>query len=409
MKIAFIVNLFPALSETFILNQITGLIDRGHDVKIFAFRLGDNRKLHKEIEKYKLMDRLRIIEIPKSNFGILIKSFLILFRNFLNYPTLIHRVYNFSKKERRKSLRTLCALSPFLKDGGFDIFHCHFGPNGSFAVDLCNLLKNKVKIVTVFHGYDMTTYIKNHGDRVYENLFNHGDFFLPITERWKKKIIDMGCSENRIKVHRMGIDLTKFQFKIRKKVTNEPIKILTVGRLVEKKGIEYGIKAVSKLIHAYPQMNILYEIVGDGPLMDHFRKIIGTLNCDRNIKLLGWQNQDEISELMSKAHIFLAPSVTSSTGDQEGLPVVLMESLANGLIVCSTFHSGIPELIIDGENGFLVSERNIKELVKKLKYIIDCSADWAGINRKGYEIIKRDYNIDILNDRLIKIFQTLSN
>ena len=91
-------------------------------------------------------------------------------------------------------------------------------------------------------------------------------------------------------------------------------KVLSVGRLMEKKGIAYGIKAVSQFLRMRPQTRVIYEIAGDGPLKDELQALIHSLGCQRNVKMLGWRTQKEIAELMDDAQIFLAPSVTSSDG-----------------------------------------------------------------------------------------------
>ena len=88
--------------------------------------------------------------------------------------------------------------------------------------------------------------------------------------------------------------------------------------------------------------------------------LIEELNVGNNVKLLGWRHQEEIIELMKHTDVFIAPSVVGGDGDEEGIPVVLMEALAQGMPVLSTQHSGIPELVQDGESGFLVPRETLK-------------------------------------------------
>lgn len=92
------------------------------------------------------------------------------------------------------------------------------------------------KLITVFHGYDMTSYVKQHGENVYSGLFVKGDLFLPISNNWRNKLIKLGCPEKKIRIHRMGIDVQKFKYGNRSKNKRE-IAILTIARLVEKKGL----------------------------------------------------------------------------------------------------------------------------------------------------------------------------
>ena len=115
----------------------------------------------------------------------------------------------------------------------YDVIHCHFGPNGINAAVLRDLGIIQGSVYTTFHGYDMTVYPKNKGENIYDYLFKEGDKFLPISEFWKNRLEDWGCSPNRIIVHPMGIDTKKFRQLPSK--TNEKIKILSIARLVEKR------------------------------------------------------------------------------------------------------------------------------------------------------------------------------
>ena len=105
----------------------------------------------------------------------------------------------------------------------------------------------------------------------------------------------------------------------------------------------------------------------------------------------------------------LAPSVTSQNGDCEGIPVAIVEALAWGLPVLSTLHSGIPEVIQDGESGFLVPERDTEALAEKLEYLIEHPELWPEMGRKGRKYVEEHYDIDKLNDRLVEIYQRLLN
>jgi colanic acid/amylovoran/stewartan biosynthesis glycosyltransferase WcaL/AmsK/CpsK len=101
----------------------------------------------------------------------------------------------------------------------------------------------------------------------------------------------------------------------------------------------------------------------------------------------------------------LAPSVTGCDGNQEGIPVVLMEALAQGIPVVTTQHSGIPELVRDGESGFLVTERDADALAEKLTYLVEHPETWSRMGIKGRSHVEQHYNIDKLNDRLVEIFK----
>ena len=403
MKIAIIVGEFPKLSETFILNQITGLLDLGHEVEIFAFYNPKEKKVHDDVEKYRLMERVHYFNIPDSMIKRVLKAIFLIITNFHKSPIKILKSLNvFKYGKKALSLKLLYVVVPFLGKK-FDMIHCHFGPNGIIGAYLKEVGINS-KLITTFHGYDMSKFISNHGEGIYKNLFLKGDLFMPISEHWKKKLIEMGCEEGKIIVHRMGIDIEKFEFSERRKTGT--IKILSVGRLVEKKGHEYAIKALAKVVNKNGK-DIIYRIVGDGPLKDKLMSLAEELGIGDCVEFIGNVEDEELLKLYKESHIFILPSVTASDGDQEGIPVVLMEAQAMGLPVISTYHSGIPEVVIDGKSGFLVPEKDVDALAEKMEFLVEHPELWSEMGRYGKEFVEKHYDIRRLNKRLVEIYRNL--
>ena len=154
--------------------------------------------------------------------------------------------------------------------------------------------------------------------------------------------------------------------------------------------------------------NIEYIIAGDGPLKSNLEQIIKQLNLGHHVRLLGSVDHEQAIQLMRQSDILIAPSVTAMDGDQEGIPVVLMEALAMGLPVISTYHSGIPELIIDGKTGFLVNERDSAALADKLIALIDSDSVADKLSNNGIQFIKENYNVDTLNKMLANIYKQIA-
>jgi len=411
MRIAFIVPEFPSLSQTFVLDQMTGLIDLGHQVDIFASVRGHLSRIHENVQTYKLLPRTRYyadsnLNIPKNRALRIAKGLSLAAKASTINPAAVFNALNIIRYGRQAlSFRNLFRLVPFLDKGHYDILHCHFGPCGVDAVFLKKLGALHGKIVTTFHGYDLTQYLRHAGPRAYDSLFETGDLFLPISTRWKEKLLTMGCREDKIRVHRMGIDVDGFKPPSRSKRTDGKIKLLSVARLVEKKGIEYAIRAVSRVAEHTP--NLQYRIAGDGPLKEDLVHLAANLGLEEKVHFLGSKEHNEILHLMSDSDILLAPSVTSKDGDQEGIPVVLMEALAMQLPVISTDHSGIPELVQDGVSGLLVPERDVETLAKRLTDLIEQPKLRISLGRAGRKAVEQHYNIIRLNGQLAGLFKEL--
>ncbi|MFH1776943.1 MAG: glycosyltransferase [Candidatus Omnitrophota bacterium] len=404
MKIAFIVTEFPSLSETFVLNQITGLVDLGHEVAIFAYIRPRDKEVHTDVQTYNLYNRVTYFNMPKNKIMRIMKAFWLFIFNFYKWPVETLKSLNFIRFGKSTwNLTLFYCLMPFL-GSSFDIIHCHFGPNGIIGAALKDI-GIQGKIVTVFHGRDLSTFIREQGHFTYRNLFKNGDLFLPVSNYWEKKLISLKGNSKNIKVHHMGIDLAKFAFNTRRIFSNETIKILTIGRLVEKKGYKYSIQAIARLCSKYK--NIEYIIAGEGPLRAKLEAFAEKLNIQNHIKFLGRLSQTEIIKLYEKVHIFVLASITASDCDQEGIPIVLMEAQAAGLPVVSTHYSGISEVVLNGKSGFLVPEKDQNALSEKLSYLIEHPDEWSDMGKVGRSLIAKYYNIRELNGQLVETFKSI--
>lgn len=413
MRIAFIIGRFPSLSETFILNQIIGLKQLGHHVHIYAQNPDQGIKFHSDIEKYDLLGITSYYpDTPANYFFRMLKALYVFALNTRNKNSiLLLRSLNFHAYGHLSlSLRLFYYCIPFLKgQKSYDVINCHFGHLGIVGVCLRDVGALQGKISTTFHGWDMTELIHKNGKNVYSYLFKNGDLFLPVSEYWKNKLLDLGCPSNKISVHHMGIDCQKFLYSCKQDNFNEEykVKIISIARLVEKKGIEYAIRAIQEV--SKDNINFEYNIIGDGPLRFHLENTIEILGVGKFVKILGTLPQNEVISALINADLMLAPSVTSSSGDQEGIPVVLMEAMATGLPIISTFHSGIPELVEDEISGFLVPEKDIHNLAEKINYLINNPSEWSLMGHSGRKQIEISYNISNLNNALVDLFQRLKS
>ncbi len=410
MKIAFFVDAFPVLSETFILNQIIGLINNGHEVDIYSRGRGSQDVVHPEVLKYDLIKRVFYFsDIPKSvtgRVGFLLQT--LVRSNVLLKPSLWVRIIGvFASKKTRNSFPKLVQLTMMLRQEeseAYDIIHSQYGTLGRSVILLKENGVLPGKHVTSFRGHDITqqAYRKS---GYYDDLFAKGDLFLPVSNSLKKMLTVRGCASEKIHILHSGINSEKFVCRARNLEKGAPVNILTVARLVEMKGVEYGIKAVASLIDS--GKSIQYKIAGDGILCDQLEKLIVELGMESSIKLLGWQNHDSITKLMDDTHILLTPSVTAANGEQEGIPNVVKEAMAMCIPVVSTLHSGIPELLENGVSGYLVPERDELLLAESLAKLINSPDSWPEMGLAGRKKVEADFDIQKLNDKLIELYRSI--
>ena len=405
MRIAFLLDTFPKTSETFIINQLVGLIERGHSVEIFSRYRNSDQPVHPDVSKYQLIDRTQYL-IPatrKERAVVAAKSIL---KSRWRERLDLLRSINVQNGRATFIRERLYGRGLLPKQATYDVIHCHFGPMGIFGQRLRDIGALHGTLLTTFHGYDIASYVAEHGPTVYRDLFQKGDAFTCSSNFIRGKLIAAGCDPAKIIRFRLGTDLTKFDFRERTLEGDGAVRLITVARLVEKKGLQYSIKAFANLVKEFP--NLEYDIVGDGPLRHDLSVLIQQLDLSSKVKLLGWKTQEEIRQLFLRSHIFVLASVLSSDGDFEGQGTVLQEAQAMGLPVVCTNHNGFPDSILDGESGFLVPERDADALSAKLAELIRRPDTWPKIGRRGRAFVEAEFDLSKRNDALVELYDKLN-
>lgn len=408
MHIAFIVSSFPALSHTFIDAQIRGLAEAGHRVTVHAFYRPEQETTHDYWEKPGGHVQVHYgTHIPKTPWKRVIKA-LMLAPRFLWQPAAYLRAMTYRPMGTfERPLDGIYWLIPLLKAVDADVVVCHFGDIALRTMSLHRHTRPKGQLVAFFHGADMTRFVLTHGPGVYREVFDKASLCLPISERWKQRLVELGCAKSRLIVHRMGVDCARFPFIERRPDADGPIRLVTIARLVEKKGIEYAIRAIALLPPAL-RARIEYRIAGDGPLADELTTLATSLGVADRVLMLGWQDQAHVVGHVERAHLMLVPSVTAADGDQEGIPVSAMEAMASGLPVIATQHSGIPELVEDRVNGRLVPERDVPGLAEAIMETLEDPVRYADYASAARETVVRRFNQAHLNQELEDLLEKLA-
>jgi len=401
----FLTGAFPTLSETFILNQITGLLARGWDVRIHA-AAPTQPLAHPDVARHRLLERTRYWPgMPRNRVWRAVAGAGLFARGIAHAGPLLRTLDARRHGRMASSLSLLYWGSALAPRASYDIVYCHYGWNGLYASMLREAGLLSGRIVTVFHGADLSWQLETAGRDVYRPLFERGELFLPISEHWKGRLLALGCDPRRVEVHRMGIDCAGIPFTERRPEAGRSVRLLSVCRLVEKKGIEYGLRAFAALLARGHDLR--YDIIGDGPQRPALEVLIRELGVGGRVRLRGWQAADAVRDALAGAHLALAPSVNGRDGDQEGIPVFLMEAMASGIPVVSTRHSGIPELVEDGVSGRLVAERDVEALAGALDDLLRDPGRWPAMSAAGRARVATSYEIESLNDQLARRFETL--
>lgn len=407
MRIAYLVGSFPHISETFIVNQIAGMAARGYDVFIFTTAPSSVRCVPDVVQRWRLTERTTYLFGSANRVIRLLKAIGWTLRYGWRFPRTLVRALNIVRYGRAAaSLSLLCAALTLRRSctDGYDIVHCQFGTYGELALQLQDIGALHAAAVVSFRGFDATQQLRaNPG--TYRALFRRADLFLPVSETLARRLVDAGCAREKIVVHHSGIELAKFTFCERNRRAGEKTKILTIGRLTEKKGIEYAIRAVARV--AATGSAISYRIVGEGPMRVALENLVQELDASHVVQFAGWRTHDEVLAMLEEAHILLAPSVVAADGDEEGIPNSVKEAMAMGIPVVATRHGGIPEVVEHAKSGYLVPERDVDALATQLRSLVDHPQDWAAIGRAARECVQAQFDVERLNDELVGLYQNV--
>jgi len=406
MKLTFFTMRFPVASETFVLNQVTHFIDAGYDVEIISVFPGDLVNRHGAFDEYGLAAKTHYL-LPEEKISLADKLGQ---RLKLVLPKITKVSLLRSLNVRRYGAQSSKLLLPAIVANArqtyvADVFLVHFGYAGALANKLRELGILKGKQATVFHGADISRrHILDEHKQDYRNLFQQSELMLPISHLWQNKLIAMGCPPEKIHVTRMGIEPEKFNFQPRD-AFHKPLRIVSVARLTEKKGLDVAVKASAILKQRGGQFQ--YTIIGNGDQDQMMRDFIAHEEMDDCVTMPGFKPQEEIRKALNEADIFLLPSKTAADGDMEGIPVALMEAMAVGLPVVSTFHSGIPELIEHNVSGWLVKEDDAEALADTLLKLSQGEVDVAPVVSAARQKVETEFNQHIAYRELAQILEQM--
>lgn len=400
MNIAFVVDEFPSISQTFVLNQITGLLDRGHEIDIYTHTFGANHTRHSDVERYRLMDRTYPLNCPKSRTHRVFRGIGLCITQFKKNRRAAVRSLNVLRYGRiASSLTLLYETAPFFFRE-YDILHCQFGHNGRLGAILKELRLQK-KLVVTFHGSDIRKGVRD-GSAIYRELWNQADCLIAISDYNREHLLRFGGDSKKIVYHPVGIDCKRFHHELSsERIRSRSVRLLSVARLVPEKGLEFSLRAVHQLKQEWPDIHILYDIIGEGCLRPTLHSLIEQLQLSDTVRLLGAKRQDEVIAALTSSDILVAPSLA------EALPVSLMEAHAIGLPVVSSDVGSVKEIVQQGVSGFLVPPGDVTALCRRLAELIDDPQKRAEMGRQGRRHVERHYDIERLNDRLVHIYQEL--
>jgi colanic acid/amylovoran biosynthesis glycosyltransferase len=298
-------------------------------------------------------------------------------------------------------VRTLAALRG---DGSFDVVHCHYGVTGLRYGVAARLWD--APLVVSFYGYDASRYPRERGEGVYESLFAAAQRVTSLSPHMDDRLRALGCPPEKIRRVPLPVDpsaaapspaasaMPRLDAMARNHHETAPariddprteIRLLTVARLVEKKGIGIALRALAGMRDELP--NARYDVIGEGPLRAELEALASSLGIADRVRFAGALSNERVQQAMRDADVFVLPSMTATNGDEEGTPTVLLEAGCAQLPVLATRHAGIPEVVADGRSAVLVAEGDPAALAAGLRAILAARSRWPAMGEAGRRLV----------------------
>jgi colanic acid/amylovoran biosynthesis glycosyltransferase len=287
---------------------------------------------------------------------------------------------------------------PIARRERVELVFAHFGPLGMTALPMA--LMNDLPAVTIFHGYDVSMLLREpYWVERYRTLAALGMHGLCISDVGRERLAAIGWPTTQLTTIHLGVDTQRFRYQPRNRIDRGPgsgsgsgstTRLLIVARLIAKKGVDVAIRALD-LIRA-AGVNAELRVIGDGPERASLEALIAGLKLESFVTLAGAQSHAEVAAALGDADMLLQCSVTAPNGDQEGIPVVLMEAQASGVPVIATRHSGIPELVLDGRTGLLTDEHDVAGLANAITLLIREPAFAGQLARAGRARVEEEFD-----------------
>lgn len=275
-----------------------------------------------------------------------------------------------------------------------------FGPTGVRVLDASR--RARIPLIVHFHGYDAShsDVLEEHRE-AYRILFKEAAAIVVVSRAMVKKLISLGAQPGKIHYNPYGVNCALFQGA--DPAVSPPV-FLAVGRFVEKKAPHLTLLAFSEVHRVFPAARL--RLIGDGPLMGVCRDLAKGLQIEEAVTFLGTQHHSIVEQEMRGARAFVQHSLEAANGDSEGTPVAIIEAGASGLPVISTRHAGIPDVIVEGQTGLLVDERDVHGMAANMLHLIRQPALAGELGRAARRHIETHFSMQHSIKRLWSIIES---
>lgn len=395
LTVAYLVSLFPCWSETFILREILALREKRVNVRILSLRQASETLVHDAARPL-----VGQVLYPPAAWRLALGLVLGLARDRRMRAATRHALREAGPRGGReiaKALYTLAAAAYFagvVRQLGIQHIHAHWATYPALAARVMNEIAG-IRFTFTAHAHDI--FLPN--PYLVSNIAA-ADRVVTISEYNRRYLAPLGTAADKLTVVPCGIDFREFDAIDSRRP--KPGLIMAVGRLEPIKGFTYLVDACARLRDR--GVAVECDIVGDGSLRAELQRQIADRDLGAVVHLRGAQDARTVRELLSRATVFALPCVRTPAGDQDGVPVALMEAMAIGLPVVTTPISGIPDLVADRTSGLLVPSADADALADALERVLADHALRETLGAGARRDVRTRHNLERSVERLRSMF-----
>lgn len=396
--ILYIIDKFPIVTETFIYNEITQLCDKGLKMGVIALRKNRNNIYCGNMKRIYFVKCLTQV-CPSPFF---INFFLIgvqyALKNLFNKK---RNTVDFGSQLKNIKVYIIShIIAEYCATNSITHIHAHFA---SFPTDIAMKVSNMTNIPFSFSAHAQDIYVNS--KRLKEKI-KAASFVITCTKYNKKYLesIVSKCGYKKNIYHAYhGIDIDIWRYKSKRFAEDKIIQVLTVARLVEKKGLVYLIEAISILKNR--RYDIVCQIVGEGVLQQKLGEKIKYFGCNDIVRIVPFVTPTVLERYYHNCDVFVLPCIIADNNDRDGLPNVLIEAMATGTPVIATGISAIPEIIEHEITGLVVKEKDPAGIANAIERISNDKKLYESIILNGRKKVESNFNFMYWNNRLYNLFK----
>jgi colanic acid/amylovoran biosynthesis glycosyltransferase len=253
------------------------------------------------------------------------------------------------------------AIERFVRQHEVQAVLAEYGPTGVAMMELCQRMG--LPLIVHFHGFDAYRLDVLNGTvgKRYPDLFAAASALVVVSTAMQDQLMDLGAPKPKLHYNPYGIDLALFHAA---NPASNPPTFVAVGRFVDKKAPYLTLMAFAELARRVPAARLI--MAGDGDLWEACQRMAHVLGVAAAVEFRGVCSHSQVANLMQQGRGFVQHSVSAFSGDSEGTPVAILEASAAGLPIVATRHAGIPDVVVEGETGFLVDEGDVAAMAEAM-------------------------------------------